>query len=439
MSVQKYIKGSTAVEIQGSIEKAIRTGGLLADATLPTVRGCAEALGVSPATVSAAYRVLRERGLIVTRGRRGTRISAQPPIQLPSRVALPPSGKDLAVGNPDRRLLPDLGPALSRIKPSQRLYGEDMRDPGLVKLATRALDADGIPSAYLTVVSGALDGLERVMAAHLLPSDQVIVEDPAFTGTLHLLAALGLVPVPVPIDEFGLLPEPLAEALAQGAVAIVHTPRAQNPTGAALSPERAKALRAVLRRYPKVLVMEDDHAGAVAGTPIETLCTGRKHWAIARSYSKALGPDLRVAILVGDEATIARVEGRQQLGIRWVSHVLQQLVAELLSEKGMNQQLSRAATRYRERRDALVGALAEKGIASTGRSGLNVWIPVPEEASVVSGLRDSGYGVSAGERFRLRSGPGVRVTVAELAPEEAPAFADALASLLGPHSRAHSS
>ena len=439
MSVQKYIRGSTAVEIQSSIESSIRGGKLVADALLPTVRGCAEALGVSPATVSSAYRSLRERGLIVTRGRRGTRIRAHPPIQLPSHTPLPASATDLAVGNPDPNLLPDLGPALSRIAPRQRLYGEDLKDPALVRLARRALDRDGIPSADLTVVSGALDGIERVMAAHLRPSDPVIVEDPAFSGTLHLLAALGLVPVPVAIDDFGLVPEALAKALAEGAKALVHTPRAQNPTGAALSPERAKALRKVLEGYPEVLVIEDDHAGFVSGSDTETLCLGRRQWAIARSYSKALGPDLRVALLVGDAETIARVDGRQQLGIRWVSHLLQKLVAELLAEKGMNQRLKRAARIYRDRRNALIEALADRGISSCGRSGLNVWIPVPEEASVVAGLREAGYGVAAGERFRLRTGPAIRVTAAALEPADAPAFADALAALLGPSHRAGSS
>jgi len=154
--------------------------------------------------------------------------------------------------------------------------------------------------------------------------------------------------------------------------------------------------------------------GICEGTEVETLCLGRRQWAIARSYSKALGPDLRVAVLAGDAATIARVEGRQQLGIRWVSHVLQQLVAELLSEKGMKKRLRGAARCYSERRDALVKALAKHGISSSGRSGLNVWIPVSAEVEIVSGLRDAGYGVAAGERFRLRSGPAIRVTIAGL-------------------------
>ena len=179
-------------------------------------------------------------------------------------------------------------------------------------------------------------------------------------------------------------------------------------------------------------MIEDDHAGPVAGAPYVTLVdAGRARWAVVRSVSKSLGPDLRVALLAGDAATIARVEGRQTLGIRWVSHLLQTLVAALWRDKRVQRQLARAERTYAERRRALLAALRARGIEAHGVSGLNVWIPLPEENAAVQALMRKGWAVKAGERYRIRSEPAIRVTVAALEPADAVRFAEDLASLFG--------
>ena len=102
-------------------------------------------------------------------------------------------------------------------------------------------------------------------------------------------------------------------------------------------------------------MIEDDHGGAVAGAKACTVAGATERWAVARSVSKSLGPDLRLALLAGDAATVARVEGRQSLGIRWVSHLLQRTVAALLADRGVAQQLREAERTYTERRRALLG------------------------------------------------------------------------------------
>jgi DNA-binding transcriptional MocR family regulator len=245
--------GRTASAIAGSVERAMGDGRLGPGGLLPPVRGLAAALGVSPATVAAAYRLLAVRGLAVGEGRRGTRIAPRPALALPAPPpAAPPGAVDLAEGNPDPRRLPTLRAALARVSSAPGLYGRASVLPRLRDLAARAFAADGIPARHLAALGGALDAVERVLQGHLRPGDRVAVEDPGYAGVLDLLAALGLAAVPVAIDDSGPLPDAAEAALRAGAAAFVLTPRAQNPTGAALDDARARRLREVLDRHPDV-------------------------------------------------------------------------------------------------------------------------------------------------------------------------------------------
>jgi DNA-binding transcriptional MocR family regulator len=417
------VTGRTAVEIAASVEGAVRRGDLRPGEQLPPIRALAADLDASHVTVATAYRRLRDRGLVVGAGRAGTRVAARPPLPVRHEVVVPAGVRDLTSGNPDPALLPPM----PRLEPEQILYGVEPKDQQLVARVRAAFGGDGIAAGHLAVVSGALDCIERVLCAVLRPGDRVAVEDPTFTRVLDLLAALGLQVEPVAIDEIGLLPEALEGALRRGVDALILTPRAQNPGGGALDAERAAQLHAVLADHPDVLVIEDDHAAGIAGAPAHSLCAGRERWSVVRSFAKGLGPDLRVAALAGDEATVARVEGRQFLGIGWVSHSLQRMVAAMLADPTTKKHLARAERVYSERRAALVEALAAHGVETWGRSGLNVWIPVEEEAAVVASMLVAGYAVAAGERFRLASAPGVRITTATLRPEEAPQVAAAVA------------
>jgi len=427
------IRGSSAVQICESIEAGIRDGRFDRGDTLPTVRLLAEALGVSPSTVAAAYKTLQTRGIVVSAGRRGTTISARPPITSRPALVVPRGARDLASGNPDPALLPDLEVVLRELKPGKVLYGHAEDDPELLRLARKRFRAHGVPAGDVGVVAGCLDGIERVLSAHLRAGDRVAVEDPGFTAVFDLLAALGLAPIGVAIDDEGPLPDSLAEALAGGCTAFICTPRAQNPSGAALSESRAKALRRVLLKHRDVLVIEDDHAGSASGAAARSILDERlSRWASIHSVSKTLGPDLRLAVMATDPGTLARVEGRQLLGMRWVSHILQRITVMLWKDKSVEKSIREAGRVYTARRRALVAALAERGIASHGVSGFNVWVPVREEAGPIQAMLDAGYAVAAGERFRLTSGPGLRITTATLLPEEAEAVAEALAGALRP-------
>jgi DNA-binding transcriptional MocR family regulator len=426
---QYQFEGSSASEIAASVEAAVAAGRLYPGAPLPSVRGLARDLGVSPTTVAAAFADLRRRGVVISRPRSGMRVAERPPLRpaLPSRVLL--RGRDLVTGSPDPALLPDLTPALREIEASHRMYGGVPVLPELAEVAAEAFNADGVPASRVCVVNGALDGIERVLAAHLAPGDAVAVEDPGWPGVLDLVRALGVRLVPVAIDTRGMLPASLADAQRAGARAVVVTPRGHNPCGAAFDGERAGELRAVLA--DEVLVVEDDHLGPVAGTPWHTLVAGRDVWAAVRSVSKWLGPDLRLAVVTGDETTLARVEGRQSLGPGWVSGIIQRLVARVWSDPGVMAGVQRAATAYAERRAALA-ALVD---AAPAPSGINLWIDVPDEEAAVGSLLAEGWVVAAGTPYRLSPGSAIRVTTAELLPAEAPRLAAAIERAVAPPRR----
>src|SRR5437763_13515151 len=283
--------GSTASEIASSANTATREGRLASGDPLPTVRELARGLGTSPATVNSAYRILRQRGLVVAEGRRGTRVAWRPPLRRPMRpepvsttpVASEAGIRDLTIGLPDPALLRALSSALARIDVESKLAisGLDAPDPDLLEAGRRGYARDGLPAGSIAVVSGALDGVERVLQAHLRPGDRVVSEDPAYPSISDIVLALGLVAVPVPVDERGMIPEALAAALRDGAQALVHVPRAQNPLGAALDQERATELRTLLAGHRRMLLVEDDHAGPVSGAPFATLIGPEsERWAV---------------------------------------------------------------------------------------------------------------------------------------------------------------
>jgi DNA-binding transcriptional MocR family regulator len=379
---------------------------------------------------------------VVADRRRGTRVAPRPALSTPGpdplgEISVPEGVADWTIGLPDQRLMPKLDSALGQIDLEARLGVDRLEaaDPELLEFARSWFDQDGVDAGAITVVSGALDGIERVLRAHVRPGDRVLIEDPGYPPIMDILVALRLIAVPVAIDDRGLVPEALESALAEPAAAMITVPRAQNPFGSALDAPRAAELRAVLERSPDVLLIEDDHASSVAGAPFHSsTARERERWAVIRSTSKILHPDMRVAFVAGDETTIARVEGRQALGPRWVSHVLQGIAVAMLTDPSFAATCERAARAYTERREMLLGALAAEGITAHGGSGMNVWVELREEAPALRALLDAGYLALSGERFRSVSPPGIRITISVLEEPDAGRIASALSRV--EHARA---
>jgi len=440
VSAQYQVTGSNAASISASIEAGIRGGDLRTGAALPSVRILAGALHVSPATVAKAYQELRNRGVLETVGRQATRVRDRPAVALPRsalRLPVPAGMVDLSAGDPDLRLLPRLGSPLRAVAGGlgrPQGYASSGALPELVEAARARLAADGVPvgAAEITVTSGSLDAIERLLTTHLRPGDAVAVEDPGWANLLDLVAALGFTVVPVVVDDAGPLPEQLSVALAAGVRAVVVTARAQNPSGAAVTAERAVELRAILADHPEVLLIEDDHAAELAGVDLHCLAGATSAWAFVRSASKPFGPDLRIAVLAGDQTTIGRVAARMRIGTGWVSTVLQRLLLVLWQQQAVTASIASAAQSYDHRRLALRDALSARGLPAHGTTGINVWVRVPDETRTVSALRDAGYAVAPGSLFRVVTPPGIRITISPLAEADIEPLAEAVAAAAHP-------
>ncbi|HAQ60115.1 MAG TPA: transcriptional regulator PtsJ [Microbacterium sp.] len=428
------ITGGTATEIAESVRDLLERSAFRPDDALPPVRALAEELGVNRNTVMAAYRQLATAGLVVSRGRAGTRVADR------SRVAQEGfsgtgSLRDVGTGNPDPRFIPDPSAALTSMAGRPVLYGEPVIDTGLATWAEEWMRADlGDRPGRLTITSGAVDAVERLLAQALTRDDAVALEDPCFLASIQTVRLGGYRAIPVPVDEEGMTVEGIRAALDQGVRAVVCTPRAQNPTGASLTPARAEQLRAVLAEHPYVLVIEDDHFSLLSRDTYHSIVgPDHRRWALVRSVSKFLGPDMCLALVASDPHTAERLALRLSPGTTWVSHLLQRLVHALVVDPGARARIASASAHYEQRNGEFARRLADRGITCGGTDGLNLWVRLPQSAGTVAeGLRARGWLVRTGDEFALRDAAAshhLRLTVHDLADPDAERLADDLGRL----------
>lgn len=422
-TIAELITGSTAVEIADSVRAAHERGHLRDGAALPSVRALADRLGINRNTVIAAYRQLTRAGLVETRGRGGTRIADLAPVAQEGFAA----GSvlhDVGTGNPDPAWIPDPAAALHAVAGRAVLYGEPVIDAGLDAWSRPWMAADLAPADFrLTVTSGAVDAVERLLAQALTRDDAVALEDPCWLAGIQTVRLGGYRAVPVPVDAEGMSVRGLQAALDQGVRAIVATPRAQNPTGAALTAERAAALRAVLADHPYVLVIEDDHYSLLSQRPFHSI-VGPEHrrFALVRSVSKFLGPDMCLAVTASDPETADRLALRLSPGTTWVSHLLQRLAHAQLDDPAVLARIRGAGAHYAERNAAFAARLAAHGLPAVAGDGLNLWVELPVETRVVrEQLMRRGWLARTGDEFMLRGAgsPHLRLTVHDLDDEAA--------------------
>jgi len=414
------IESRTPLGISASLGRLIASGELPTGARLPTVRGLAAELGVSPATVSQAWKALAAAGLIESHGRNGTFVRetvvpVRSTFSQPHTATSDLPGLDLSRGTPDSKLLPGLGRALSRVseRAETSAYMELPVIPELLELLT---DSWPYPVDTITIVNGALDAISRCIEQIASFGDRVVVENPGFPPFFDLLKRLGLEALPVDVDAHGIEPESFAHALAKKPTLVILQPRGHNPTGASMTKERAEVLASMIgddSAHSKVVVVEDDHSGDVTSAPDVSLGTWIPDRVLhVRSYSKSHGPDLRIAALGGSTHHINAIVDRRMLGPGWTSRMLQRILYDLLTSSESIAEVSDARRVYFSRQKAFTDALNALGMSVRQADGINAWIPVANEHGAILQLAAGGIRVAGGTAFFAleTTQPHIRVT-----------------------------
>lgn len=416
--IAQNLGDSSARGIAMHVRALIRAGVIPHGARLPPVRDIAFALGISPATVSAAWGDLRRRSTVVGRGRNGIRVAEQPSVTQPTRFAS--AGRygatvlDLSFAVPDLALLPPLEAALAHGAKAQGLnsYNRVQVQPELEEVLRGQWPYE--PDAMLAV-NGGYSAVHMVLEALNLQGAVVAVEDPTPMRHLDILEHLGAIIVPVASDEHGPRADSLAEAMQKHPAAFLFQPRLNSVTGHELAPDRLRQLGDVLATVDTAII-EDDGLAHLSVTPPQSLGARFRDRTIhILSFAKPFGPDLRLAVLSANADLVAQLRAYRSFNSGWTSRILQSATAWLLRDQQTAEAVARAKQIYVERNKALCDALRAQGSTHRLGAGLSTWMNVTEESFAMITLAAHGIAVMPGSRMSLRSGHHIRVATGIIA------------------------
>ncbi|MGA9859216.1 MAG: PLP-dependent aminotransferase family protein [Solirubrobacteraceae bacterium] len=435
-------------QVERELRDGIRSGRLRPGTRLPPTRLFAEQVGVSRGVIVAAYAQLSAEGYLVAQYGGGTRVAeglVQPAIKERRRPAARPRIRyDLRTGLPDASLFPRqtwstaVTRSLRELPDAALLYGPPQ---GMTQLRraiagylgrVRSVRVDDEQTFITTGSSAALGILWQALRAR--GARRVAFEDPCWSKIPLTIEQAGLEPVPVPVDEDGLV---VIELTGRSVDAVVVAPAHQYPTGAVLHPAR----RAELIRWAHdqgALIVEDDYDAEYRydGDPIAPLQSlAPERVAYLGTSSKTFAPALRLGWLIVPSELAAEVARQHEITFAQPSALVQASYAGLLERGEVDRHLRKTRRVYRGRRAALVSAvdgMLPHARLCGGAAGLHMiaWLaPGTDEVLIAEEALRRGVGVDALRRDCAAYGPTQPALVLGYGAISEPAIAPAIREL----------
>jgi DNA-binding transcriptional MocR family regulator len=304
-------------------------------------------------------------------------------------------------------------------------YGGGAGHPGL---AGWIAERHALEPEQVMVTNGSLEAGAMLFSQLLEPGDRVAVEQPSYDRTLLLLGRLGVELVPIPLEPDGLSIAALELALEGGPLKLVHViPNFHNPAGCTLSAGKRRRL-VELASEAGFWVFEDDPYRELPfeGEPLATMLSLDPAGRVIHtsSFSKTVSPGVRVGYLAGPVEKVAALAKRANETYISPNMLAESIVFELCRSGALAENIEFVKGALRERRDALVEALAEQIPEAefvVPGGGYFLWLELPEDVDTVSLLAlaaEEGVAFIAGPDFMLEGGESsLRLSFASVSPE----------------------
>ena len=399
------------------IAELIRTGVLMPDERVPSVRHASQTHGVSPSTVFQAYYLLERRGMIRARPRSGYFVNAlaeralEEPLSETQTLAestdvdvselvfsILDSIKDpdtVPLGSafpspvlfPLPRLARSLASTSRAMHPRETVTDLSPGSPELRRQIALRYNIAGmiLPMDELLITNGALEALNLCLQAVTEPGDMVAIEAPAFYACLQVLERLKLKAVEIPTHpRDGLDVEALASALQRLPIkACWCMPNFQNPIGASMPEARKRQLVELLREHQLPLIEDDVYAelyfGQHAPRPAKAYDT-QGLVLHCGSFAKSLAPGYRIGWVAAGRFA-QKVERLKIMTSICASVPGQAAIADYLQHGGYDRHLHKLRGALQGQQHAMMAAIAryfpEETRVSRPDGGYFLWLELP--------------------------------------------------------------